>query len=421
MRALLRRRSVLWPAFIVVHLVLAAANLWPGVTGNSFNDVTGFYRPWVEGAVHGAPWPAIGMPWVYPIVALVPMLIALIGGDSGYGVMWLLLVSLLNAAAFGVLISRPTGPAERRRFGGAGGAALGAAPRARAAWYWLAALLALGPVALGRLDVVSVALAVLAVVALSTRPWLAGVLLALGTWVKFWPAAIVLAVVVAAKERWRVLIAAVATSTVIIAIALFVLRARYLFSFVGQQSGRGLQIESPFATPLLWAAWARIPGVKVYYDTGIYTFQVSGPGASAFAHAADWAMPIAVGLAVLLGLIAVLRKAEPRYTTAALALALTVGFCAFDKVGSPQYHAWFAVPVMLGLMVSARRFALPAWLVLASTVLTQLIYPWFYDALLALKPLMLAVLTARNALELVVFAWALIALWRAPSRKGNSR
>lgn len=420
MRALLRRRSVLWPAFIVVHLVLAASCLWPGVTGDSFNDVTGFYRVWAENAVHGNGWPAIDQPWVYPIVALVPMLIPLIGGSAGYGAIWLLQVSLLNAAAFGVLISRATAPTERHRFGGAGRAALGAAPRVRAAWYWLAALLALGPVALGRLDIVSVALAVLGIVALATRPWLAGVLLALGTWVKFWPAAIVLAAVVAARERWRVLIAAVATSAAIVLIGWFALGARYLFSFVGQQSGRGLQVESPFATPLLWAAWARIPGIAVYYDTGIYTFQVSGPGASALARIADWSMPIAVVVAVLIGLIATLRKAEPRYATALLALALTVGFCAFDKVGSPQYHAWFAVPVMLGLMVAGRRFALPAALVLASTVLTQLIYPWFYNELLALHPVMLVVITARNALELVVFAWALVALWRAPSTKGRS-
>ncbi|GAA4186533.1 hypothetical protein GCM10022288_10300 [Gryllotalpicola kribbensis] len=405
MRALLRRRSVLWPAFIAVHLALAAANLTPGVTGNSFNDVTGFYRVWVDTAVAGGGWPAIDQPWVYPIVALVPMVIPLIGGDAGYGAIWLLQVSLLNATAFGVLISRPT------------------VPRVRAAWYWLAALLALGPVALGRLDIISVALAVLAVVALAARPWLAGVLLALGTWVKFWPAAIVLAIVVAAKERWRVLIAAVATTAAIVAIAWFALDARAVFSFVGQQSGRGLQVESPFATPLLWAAWARIPHLSVYYDTVIYTFQVSGPGAAALARIADWSMPIAVALAVLLGLRAVLARAEPRATTAWLALAITVGFCAFDKVGSPQYHAWFAVPVMLGLMVSGRRFALPAWLVLASTVLTQLIYPWFYDAMLALNPAMLAVLTARNALELAVFAWALVALWRLGSTatKGNQR
>jgi hypothetical protein len=135
-------------------------------------------------------------------------------------------------------------------------------------------------------------------------------------------------------------------------------------------------------------------------------------------------MPLAVVAAVLIGLRSALRRAEPRQATAWLALALTVGFCAFDKVGSPQYHAWFAVPVMLGLMASGRRFTAPALLVLASTVLTQLIYPWFYDALLALHPAMLVVITARNALELAIFGWALVALWRLgseSSRKGNPR
>jgi hypothetical protein len=401
MRALVRRRSVLWPAFIAVHLVIAAANLAPGATGNSFNDVTGFYRVWAENAVHSGIWPAIDTPWVYPIVALVPMLLPLIGGHAGYGAMWLLMVSLLDAAAFGVLISHNT------------------VPRVRAAWFWLAALLAVGPVSLGRLDIVSVALAVLGVVALATRPALAGTLLAVGTWVKFWPAAIVVAVVVAAKERWRVLAGALVTTAVIVIVALFALGSRELFSFVGEQSGRGLQIESPFATPLLWAAWARMPGLHVYYDTGIYTFQIAGPGASVFAAIADWAMPLAVLAAVALGARAALAKAEPRLTTALLALAVTVGFCAFDKVGSPQYQSWFAVPVMMGLMASARRFRMPAVLVLASMVLTQFVYPWFYDGLTGLHTAVLVLISARNAIELIVFGWALAALWRAGSRNGR--
>lgn len=398
MRALVRRQSLLWPAFIAVHLLLAALCLAPGATGDSFNDVTGFYRVWVDNALHGYGWPAIDAPWVYPIVALVPMIIARVGGDAGYGAIWLLLVSLLDAAAFGVLISRPT------------------APRVRAAWYWLIALVALGPVSLGRLDIVSVALAILGVVALATRPWLAGVLLAIGAWVKFWPVALIVAMVVGAKERWRVLVGAVATSAAIVAISLWVLHARFLFSFVGQQSGRGLQIESTFATPLLWAVWAGVPGLRIYYDTRIYTFQVAGPGASALAAAANWVLPVAVVVTVLIGVRAVLRKADPRYVTALLGLALTVGFCVFDKVGSPQYQAWFPVPVMLGLMVAGRRFRTPAILVMCSLALTQLIYPWFYEGLTGGTLVMIAIVTVRNALDLVVFGWALVALWRASSR-----
>jgi len=401
MGALVRRRSLLWPGFIVVHLVLAAVCLAPGPTGASFNDVTGFYRVWVDNAIHGYGWPAIDAPWVYPIVALVPMLIPRIAGDAGYGALWVLLVSLLNAAAFAALIGRPT------------------APRVRAAWYWLLALLALGPVSLGRLDIVSVALAILAIVAVATRPWLAGVLLALGTWVKFWPAALIVAFVVASKERWKVLVGALGTSIVVIAGALWLLHARYLFSFVGQQSGRGLQIESVFASPLLWAMRAGVPGLHIYYDTKIYTFQIAGPGASVLAAAANWALPIAVIGTVLLGAYATLRKGEPVYVTVLLALALTVGFCVFDKVGSPQYQSWFPVPVMLGLMVAGRRFRVPAVLVMISLFLTQLIYPWFYDGLTGGKLAMIAAVTVRNGLDLAIFCWAVVALVRAAGRRGR--
>jgi uncharacterized membrane protein len=389
----------LWPAFIAVHFVLAVSCLAPGKTGNSFNDVTGFYRVWATDAVHGGGWPAIDTPWVYPIVALVPMLIPLIGGDAGYGAVWLMLVTLLNAVAFGTLIAHPT------------------VQRSKAAWFWLASLLALGPVALGRLDIVSVALAVMGAVVLSARPVLAGALLAVGAWVKFWPVALVAAAVVAAKERWRVLIGAAAATAVIVASALLVLDARHLFSFVGQQSGRGLQIESPWATPLLWGVLMRMPGLRIYYDTGIYTFQVAGPGASALARIADYALPAAVLAAALVGLRAVLAKAEPRLAVALLALALTVGFCVFDKVGSPQYQSWFAVPVMMGLLVAARRFRRPAALVLASLVLTQLIYPWNYDGLTAGRLLPVLLVTVRNLVDVVVFGWALVALWKLGSRR----
>ncbi|MFC4245269.1 glycosyltransferase 87 family protein [Gryllotalpicola reticulitermitis] len=403
MRALVRRRSLLWPAFIAVHLVLAAICLVPGPTGASFNDVTGFYRVWIDNALHGYGWPAIDAPWVYPIVALVPMLIPRMAGDAGYGALWLLLVSLLNAAAFASLLSRPS------------------VSRVRAAWYWLIALIALGPVSLGRLDIVSVALAVLGIVALETRPWLAGVLLAIGAWVKFWPVALIAAAVVAAKERWRVLVGAVGASVVIVALALWVLRARFLFSFIGQQSGRGLQIESVFATPLLWGVWAGVPGLKIYYDTGIYTFQVAGPGAAALAAAADWAMPLAVAVAIIVGVIAVVRRAEPRYVVALLGLALTVGFCVFDKVGSPQYQTWFPVPVMLGMMVAGRRFRLPAILVMISLALTQLIYPWFYEGLTGAQATVIGLVTVRNVLDVVIFAWALVALWSAGARRTSPR
>jgi len=199
-------------------------------------------------------------------------------------------------------------------------------------------------------------------------------------------------------------------------VAALALHERYLFSFIGQQSGRGLQIESVFASPLLWAMRAGVPGLHIYYDTKIYTFQIAGPGASVLAVIANWALPIAVTATILIGVYATLRKVEPVYVTALLALALTVGFCVFDKVGSPQYQAWFPVPVMLGLMIAGRRFRVPAVLVMISLFLTQLIYPWFYNGLTSGHLAMIAAVSARNGLDVVIFGWAVVALARATAR-----
>ena len=127
---------VLGIAFVLVHAWLVRLNL---VGGNrTLGDVDVVYRTWMQQGVGGGDWVGVDRPWVYPLLAAVPMLLARLGGDSGYGAVWLVLVSLLNAGAFVVLVAR-------RRAGSV-----------VAAWWWLAFLVALGPIALGRIDAVEV-------------------------------------------------------------------------------------------------------------------------------------------------------------------------------------------------------------------------------------------------------------------------
>ena len=89
---------------------------------------------------------------------------------------------------------------------------------------------------------------------------------------------------------------------------------------------------------------------------------------------------------------------------------------AFNKVGSPQYATWLAVPVILGLVTSAnlggRSFRTPAIMALTIATLTQIIYPYLYGFLISVNPVMLIVITARNVLLFVVFGWALTVLWQ---------
>jgi hypothetical protein len=63
-------------------------------------------------------------------------------------------------------------------------------------------------------------------------------------------------------------------------------------------------------------------------------------------------------------------------------------------------------------------------LVLVLAALTQVVYPWFYYELLLLKPVLLATLTLRNLLELVLLGWTLSVLaglhGPAASRSGRN-
>ena len=180
LRPLVASPVVLSVAFVLVHAWLAWLNV---VGGNrTMGDVDVVYRTWMQQGVGGGVWVGIDLPWVYPLLAAVPMVIARLGGDSGYGAVWLVLVSLLNAGAFAVLLTR-------RRDG------------AVAAWWWLGFLVALGPIALGRIDAVTVSIALVGLLLVSSRPSLASALLTVAAWVKVWPAALVVVALLAVRRR----------------------------------------------------------------------------------------------------------------------------------------------------------------------------------------------------------------------------
>jgi len=404
----LTTRGTLWCGFVVTHLWLAFVSL--NGDRHPLGDVTLVYLPWMQHGVATGHWVGLDLPWVYPILALLPMLLAFVFGPSGYAITWLVLVTVLDAVAFGFLTGwrRP-------------------APRVAAAWWWLGFIVLLGPIALSRLDTVTVPFAIVGLLFVASRPKMAAAILTVATWIKVWPAALVLALVVAVKARWRILAAAVVTSAVIACLAVFLGGGSQLLSFVTQQSTRGLQIEAPVSTLWLWQACAGVRHAHVYYDSAMLTFQVDGDGAAAVSALMTPLLGIVIVTIVLLAVLRVLGRAPVAELLPPLSLALVTAFIAFNKVGSPQYLTWFAAPIILGLVLSTAggaSFRAPAILGAVLAALTQVIYPWFYDGVLALEPLMLFVLTVRNLLLFVLLGWAVAAIWRAGrenARAGNAR
>ncbi|MGV8884178.1 MAG: hypothetical protein ACOH1T_01135 [Microbacteriaceae bacterium] len=392
---------LLWVCFVLVHIWLALLNLLgPGIP---LGDVVYTYRFWMDQAMIQNYWVGIDGEWVYPIVAIVPMMIAFVFGPTFYGVAWIALVTVLNACAFGLL----TGWGHGR-------------DRIAVAWWWLNFLLFIGPIALGRVDSVSVPIAIIAVLMLSRRPRFAALLLVVATWIKVWPAALLAAIVVASKHRVTTVWIALGASAAIIATALALGSGTHVFSFITQQAGRGLQVEAPVSTLWLWQAFAGVPGAYVYYDQGILTYQIAGTGTNVAAALMTPLMAVVALAVVALGVVAMRRGAASVDVFAPLALGLVVTLIAFNKVGSPQFVSWLAVPVILGLWMahagSSVSFRVPAILVLAIAALTQVLYPALYVYLLSLNSLMLLVISVRNALYFVLLAWAVSELWMLGAR-----
>jgi hypothetical protein len=386
-----RSPTALWSAFVITHLWLGFLNLT--AAGEPLGDVVNQYRGWTEQADYSNYYVGIDKAWVYPIVALLPMVLAGVFGLTDYAGTWLALVFVLDLVAFAALVGwrRPGRPVV-------------------IGWWWIGFLLLLGPIALGRIDSISVPIALVAVLILASRPRTAAFLLTIATWIKVWPAALIAAILIASKSRLQVFLTAVVTSGVIIAIALALGSRANVFSFITQQTARSLQVESPASTIWMWLSYFHIGGSFPYYNQLINTFEVTGPASSAVAALLNPLFALVVILLAAIGSVAAQRGAAVTELLAPLSLAFVTAFIAFNKVGSPQYMTWLVVPIVLGLVTRSmghgRSFRFPAVVGLIIAGLTQVIYPYLYDQLLELHLPLLLALTARNILTLVLFGWA---------------
>ncbi|WP_311243235.1 hypothetical protein [Microbacterium sp. WCS2018Hpa-23] len=402
------RTFALWSAFLLVHVVVAVTGwLYPS---QPMGDVVLVYEPWSSAALSGGPIVGITETWVYPQLALVPMLvakvlsvplIAVLGVSEAYLIAWAVLVTVLDAVVFGVLLGRS--PSQ---------------PRRTAAWFWTAALLLLGPIALYRIDAITVPLAVIAGLWLTRRPATAAALLTIGAWIKIWPGALLLAAVVAARSRMRILLTALAVTAGVIAFLLLLGADTEILGFLTQQTGRGLQIEAVAATPFLWLAVAG--SARIEYSFEILTFQIEAQGADAVGAALTPLMAVLVIVISVIGAVKAMRGASFPRLFPPLALSLVTALIVLNKVGSPQFQTWLIPPVILWLVLDRARAAVPAVLVLALCALTCFVYPLNYDALLRAEMLPVAILSLRNVLLVVALVVGIRAVVRVPAHRPST-
>lgn len=401
---------MLWVAFVVVHAGVALLGYY--MPNAPMGDVYLVYEPWsgcalfggAQCTLSGGSWalPGVTSAWVYPQLALIPMLLAwLFAWAVSYTPAWALVVTLANAAAFAVLIGR--------------GRSKG---RTVAAGFWLAFIAALGPIGMFRLDGFTVPLVLAGALWLIGRPWLGAILLTVAAWMKVWPAAILAAAVIAVRRRLALVGGALAVTGVTITTIVLLGGAAFALGFVGDQAGRGLQLEAPVSAVYLWRAVVEARDSYVYYDTEMLTFQVTGPYVDQVIAIMTPLLALAVGAVAALGALKAWRGASYVRLFPPLALALVLALIVVNKVGSPQYIGWIAAPLTVGLVLDRRRWVKPAMLGLAIALLTQLVYPLGYGGLMLKYPLPLPalILTARNVLLIALFVWSVTRLVRVPGR-----
>jgi Glycosyltransferase family 87 len=273
----------------------------------------------------------------------------------------------------------------------------------RLVWWSALAVAAVGVVAVRRYDaVVSFALCAALWACLTRRPTLAGLALGIAIASKGVPvlAAPPIALYLARERRFRELgraaLACAAVSS-LLAVPALLGGGGGLLDALRYHAARPLQIESTGAAALALLHGADPAAVQVVESYG--SINLVG-------RAATPTLLTAISLAQLVLLAAVwlltfrrLRAAEDPARRAALLLEATAAslaaFMVTSKVLSPQYLVWL---IPLGLLVSLSRGGAARWLLFAALLLTQLIYPGYYDEVFKLVPRAAAMILLRNGL-----------------------
>ena len=385
--AILRTISLVAASFLVHLWALTASKLFPDAI--SFGDLS-LYDYWAYQVDNGTGVYGLVTEWVYPALAFVPIWIAGALNLVSYEVSWLALVFVINTTAV-LLMVHPV--KNGKVFSGT-----------YASWAFLSALLLLGPVAVSRIDSVSAALAILGLVAIKRNSTgIAAALFTIAGWIKIWPVALFVAMISVFKKRLQTIIAATIISASIISVGLLA-GGTIVFGFVLQQQERGIQIESVMATPWMWLA--KQGSANIFFDEVVLTNQVSGPLVQDLAAISNYIMFIALAITAFLAIRAVQAGRNRTQVFVLASLTGVLDLIVFNKVGSPQFMIWLAVPLVALVYFGLNRSKVALAMGAAILFLTQLVYPVFYIELLGLETMPLGLLTVRNLLLIALLIWA---------------
>ncbi|WP_225822946.1 glycosyltransferase family 87 protein [Streptomyces naphthomycinicus] len=376
---LITRALMLW--------LIAHSGARPLGGGSVTREVWRLYFHWYGVLAHGS-FPAHDSLWQYPPGAGAVLLAPGLLPGLTYFQAFVLLTLAVDALTTAALVRAGTRP---------GRSPLGAA-------LWTGGLPLLLHLPLARYDAQVTALAVLSLLAAGRSPRAGGVLGALGAVVKVWPALVLLGTPRGRPTRtaWTW-----AAGTSAACLAVFAAFFTHPLSFLREQGGRGVQIESLGGTALNLARHAGWPGRSRYRYGAI---ELMGPHVHAVATASLVLTAAAFGLLVLWRVRARHWSAATPYDAALSAVLL---FTVTSRVISPQYMIWL-VGLAAVCLTSRHTSQRPvAALVLAACALSTVAYPLNYHEVVRGTWTGCLLMLGRNGLLTAAAVLSFARLWRA--------
>lgn len=188
-----------------------------------------------------------------------------------------------------------------------------------------------------------------------------------------------------------------------------------MWSDLGLQASRGLEIESTYATLSLVGQFLGVPAEPTY-NSQLGAWEVTSPIAAPLQF-------VAVGLQMMLFIVVCLRWFRtPRLAPEKMlgySVVMLVVVLLTSKVFSPQYMLWlFPLPFMVG----KKKFALASVLFLFAALLTHLVNPFLWTALKQVSALAVGILLLRDVALGALGVWLFFEFNRdAPTRAASVR
>ena len=279
--------------------------------------------------------------------------------------------------------------------------------------FWLIFVPLIGPLAYLRFDMLPAVLAGGALLAARRKPWITGALTGLGAAIKLWPALLIGAFMSYRSDRRPAGVAFVVVGFGLALISLIFGGWSRLISPLTWQSDRGLQIESIWATPLM-VARALSPDQWIVDMSQYQAYEIFGPGVDAWVMISSIATLLGLAVIILLTVRAFRNDGSTPAAIGFVVLAIVAIMTITNKTLSPQYLLWIGGPMaaLLAYRPEARPDEQPAirrisGQVLILALLTQLVYPLFYDGYLGREGhamiIISTIVTAIRNVALVVF------------------